>query len=338
MKWLLFLILISGCAQVTSLNMQKHEFGILPSKIIWFQIAGLEEEQLAMLRFQYSAEKKTAFEENTCIGKTWNYNLYNLRNSAETTFLSQLTGKKNIKQNCDDTELRPIWSYLIGNGYNTGILEVGASRPQSLVTFNECGEKGLVFLSSLYYWIRKEEAPGPNTFHYREEIPLVPNQLLYDKTCDKKGCYSSITDDFKSIYQSFKKVSSKHFMIIRDFSYLAALDKKDFTRAKAILSDLERALAEALMNTSNSNEYLVLVTTGDSRLVDMPDQGKQWFDFDKSKSTPQVKRTKLTNLVIATGARAENFCGIYDDSQVFERILSGPKQLGLEMKFINPFK
>lgn len=117
MKWLAILLL-AGCAQVTSLNLKKHEFGILPTKIIWFQIAGLEEEQLAMLRFQYSGERKTAFEENTCIGKTWNYNLYNLRNSAESTFLSQITGKKNVKLNCEDAELRPIWSYLSGNGYN----------------------------------------------------------------------------------------------------------------------------------------------------------------------------------------------------------------------------
>src|SRR6478609_511836 len=128
MKWLLFLIVLTGCAQVTSLNMQKHEFGILPTKIIWFQIAGLEEEQLAMLRFQYSGERKTAFEEHNCMGKTWGYNLYNLRNPAEASFLSQLTGKKNVKMTCEDAELRPIWSYLSGNGYNTGVLEIGSSK------------------------------------------------------------------------------------------------------------------------------------------------------------------------------------------------------------------
>jgi len=338
MKWLLFLLVISGCAQVTSLNMQKHEFGILPTKVIWFQIAGLEEEQLAMLRFQHSGERKTAFEENTCIGKSWNYNLYNLRNSAEASFLSQMTGKKNIKLTCEDASLRPIWSYLSGNGYNTGVFEIGASKTQSLVTMNECGEKGLVFLSSLYFWLRKEPALGSPTFHYREPTPMIPNQLTYDRTCVKQSCSSTITDDFKMIYQSFKKVSYKHFMIIRDFSYLAALDKKDFVMARAILSDIERSLADALANTKNSNEYLVLVTSGDSRYVDMPDQGKQWFEFEKNGSGAQAKRTKLTNLVIATGARAENFCGMYDDSQVFERFLNGPKQLGLEMKFINPFK
>lgn len=337
MKWLVVLLL-AGCAQVTSLNLKKHEFGILPTKIIWFQIAGLEEEQLAMLRFQYSGERKTAFEENTCIGKTWNYNLYNLRNSAESTFLSQLTGKKNVKLNCEDADLRPIWSYLSGNGYNTGILEIGANNSQSLVSLNQCGEKGLMFLSSLYFWLRKEPTAGAETFHYREAIPLKPNQLIYDRSCDKQGCFSSINDDFKSLYQSFKKVSSKHLMIVRDFSYLAALQVKDFQKARTILSDLERSLAEALNYSKDSAEYLVLVTSGDSRFVDMPDQGKQWFEFEKAGANAQVKRTKLTNLVIATGARAENFCGMYDDSQVFERILSGPKQLGLELKFINPFK
>ena len=239
---------------------------------------------------------------------------------------------------CEDTDLRPIWSYLIGNGYNTGIFEIGASKPQSLVSLNKCGEKGLTFLSSLYFWLRKEPVPGAQTFHYREPIPLIQNQLMFDRTCDKQGCFSTITDDFKSLYLSFKKVSNKHLMIVRDFSYLAALDKKDFVKARAILSDLERSLAEALSSAKNSTDYLVLVTSGDSRFVDMPDQGKQWFEFEKGGVNPQVKRTKLTNLVLASGARSENFCGIYDDSQVFERILSGPKQLGLELKFINPFK
>jgi hypothetical protein len=338
MKWLLFLLVISGCAQVTSLNMQQHEFGILPTKIIWFQVAGLEEEQLAMLRFQFSGERKTAFEESTCIGKIWNYNLYNLRNTSQASFMSQLTGKKNVKSSCEDAELRPIWSYLYGNGYNTGIFETGSSDTQSIISMKECGEKGQEFLNSLYVWLRKEPVAGAGTFHYREPLALNQNQVMYDRTCDKQGCSSTIVENFKGLYQSFKKVSNKHLMIVRDFSYLAALDKKDFVKARTILSDLERSVAEALALTKTSNEYLVLVTSGDSRYVDMPDQGKQWYEFEKSGANPQAKRTKLTNLVMATGARSENFCGIYDDSQVFERILSGPKQLGLELKFINPFK
>ena len=336
MKWLVLLSLL-GCAQVTSLNLKKHQFGLLPTKIIWFQVAGLEEEQIAMLRFQQTGEKRTSFEDNTCVGQTWNYNLYKLRNSAESTFLSQMTGKKNIKNNCEDAEMRPIWNYIFSNGYNTGILESGASREQSLVNFNQCGDKGLVFLSSLYYWIRNEPVAGAATFHYSENMEIKPNQLVYDRTCGANDCGSTLLEDFKAVYEKFKKVSQKHLIIVRDFSYLKALEKKDFKKARIILSDLERSYGEALKYADNSN-YLILLTTGDSRFVDMPDQGKDWFQFEKESKGVTMKRTKLTNMVLASGARAENFCGMYDDAQVFERILSGPKQQGLELKIINPFK
>jgi hypothetical protein len=66
--------------------------------------------------------------------------------------------------------------------------------------------------------------------------------------------------------------------------------------------------------------------------------GKAFFESEKDNKNLNVKRSKLTNLVLASGARAENFCGIYEDSDVFDRILSGPKQQGLELKIINPFK
>ena len=336
MKWLLLLLLFS-CAQVTSLNLRKHEFGLLPTKIIWFQVAGLEEEQLAMLRFQQSGEKRTSFEDNICVGKTWNYNLYNIRNSAQNTFLAQMTGKKNIKNSCEDAQLRPIWNYIYGNGYTTAIFESGASKEQTLVAFNQCGESGINFLSSVYYYIRNKPEPGAITFHYSEEIPAKPNELVYDRTCGANDCGSTLLEDFKSVYDRFKKISQKHLIIVRDFSYLKALEKKDFVKAREILSDLDRTYGEALKLT-DSSDYLVLLTTGDSKFVDMPDQGKSWYEFEKDNKNINVKRTKLTNLVLASGSRAENFCGMYEDTQVFERILSGPKKQGLELKTINPFK
>ncbi|MFP5386148.1 MAG: hypothetical protein ACLGHN_08725 [Bacteriovoracia bacterium] len=334
---LIVLLFLVGCAQVTSLNLRKHQFGLLPTKIIWFQVAGLEEEQIAMLRFQQSGEKITSFENNICVGQTWNYNLYQLRSPAELTFLSQITGKKNIKGTCEDATLRPIWSYLHGNNYTTAIIETGATAAQDLLHFNQCGENGLNFLSNIYYYLRTTPAAGASTFHYSEKIPLVQNQLFYDRTCGANDCSSTIFENFRSIYESYKKVSPKHLLIVRDFSYLRALTKKDFGRAKEILVDLERAYGEALRLTA-SNDYMVILTSGESKFVDMPDQGKPWYEFEKENKNAAVKRTKLTNMVLASGARAENFCGMYEDADVFERILSGPKQQGLELKIINPFK
>jgi hypothetical protein len=337
MKWLL-LVLIAGCAQVTSLNMRKHEFGLLPTKIIWFQIAGLDEEHLSMLRFYQAAERKSAFEEAMCVGKTWNYNLYELKPSAQASFLAQLTGKKNVKHSCEDAGLRPIWNYLVANGYNTGVLETGAQGAQSILDYRQCGEAGDEFLSNLYLWQRSQPVSGADTFHYADAAPMKPNVVYYDRSCQKQGCLSTITEDFKSIYQGFSRVSAKHILLVRDFTYLRALEARNFPLLKNILADLERSFAEALKLAGKNSDYLVLLSTGDSRFIDVPDQGKGWYEFEKSGATASVKRAKLTNTVLATGSRAENFCGIYDDSQIFERILSGPKQLGLELKFINPFK
>lgn len=336
MKWIALLFLL-GCAQVTSLNLQKHQFGLLPTKIIWFQVAGLEEEQIAMLRFQHSGERRTSFEENICFGQTWGYNLYDLRTSAELSFLAQITGKKNIKGTCEDVSHRPIWSYLSGNGYTTAILESGAKGSQSLLNLNQCGEAGQSFLKNISYYQRTKPASEAKTFHYAEEVPTKTNEIYYDRTCQKSDCSSTLLEDFRAIYSSYRKVSPKHLMIIRDFSYLHALERKDFSKAKEILNDIERAYREALQFT-NSNDYLVLLSSGESKFIDMPEQGRSWYEYEKESKNISVKRTKLTNLVLASGARAENFCGMYEDSDVFTRILSGPKQQGLELKIINPFK
>lgn len=337
MKWLPFIFLL-GCAQVTSLGLKKHEFGLQPTKIIWFQVAGLEEEQLAMLRFQQPAERRTSFEKNICIGKSWSYNLFELRAPAEATFLSQLTGKKNVKLNCEDASLRPVWSYLSGHGYQTGVLESPVNARESILAMNQCGVEGAEFLKGIYLWSRQRPPVGESTYHTSESVVPQVNVPHFDRSCTGKECSVGINDSFRTLYQAFSKVGQKHLFIVRDFSYLDAIKKKDMLKARQILAQLESAYEEALSFSEKSNDYLILLTTGDSRYVQMPAKGKEWFEFEKKGLHAQVKRRKLANLVLANGSRAENFCGIYEDSEVFERLLSGPKQQGLELKMINPFK
>jgi hypothetical protein len=336
MKWILLLSLL-GCAQITSLNLQKHQFGILPLRIVWFQVAGLEEDHISMIRFREPGEVKTSFEENICFGKSWTYNLYQIRPSARNSFLSQITGKKNIDGTCDDTNQRPIWSYLSESGYQTGILEVGANTENSLVSFNQCGEKGLTFLSNTYLWQRQQAPSGAGTWH-SSDVPLVQNKIFYDRTCGQKSCSSTILEDASAVYERLSRHTRRHVLIVRDFTYLEALQNKDFVRAREILHDLERSYGYFLKLAKESSETLVLLSTADSRFIDMPDQGKPWYEFEKNGANAQARRPELMNMVLASGARAENFCGVYDDSDIFERILSGPKQQGLELKIINPFK
>ncbi len=336
MKWI-FLLSLFGCAQITSLNLQKHEFGILPLRIVWFQVAGLEEEHFSILRFKEVGEARTSFEQNICFGKSWSYNLYQLRPNAKSSFLSQITGKKNIVGNCDDANQRPIWSYLSESGYQSGILEIGANADRSIVSLGQCGEKGLTFLSDTYLWQRKQAPSEASTWH-SSEVPLVQNKVFYDRTCGLKNCSSTIYEDATAVYERLSRHARRHVLIVRDFSYLEALESKDFVKAREILADLERSYGYFVKQSKDSTETLVLLTSGESRFIDMPDQGKSWYEFEKNSTGANVKRVELMNMVVANGARAENFCGIYDDADVFERILTGPKQQGLELKIINPFR
>ena len=290
-----------------------------------------------MIRFREPGEVKTSFEENICFGKSWTYNLYQIRPSAKNSFLSQITGKKNITGTCEDTNQRPIWSYLSASGYQTGILEIGATSDTSLVSLTQCGEKGLTFLSNTYLWQRQMAPSGAGTWH-SSDVPLVQNKIFYDRTCGQKSCSSTILEDASAVYERLSRHTRRHVLIVRDFTYLEAIQNKDFLRAREILHDLERSYGYFLKLAKESSETLVLLSTADSRFIDMPDQGKPWYEFEKNGANAQTKRAELMNMVLASGARAENFCGVYDDSDIFERILSGPKQQGLELKIINPFK
>ena len=92
--YLFALLFLFGCGTSKTISRKDHLFGQRPSKIIWIQIAGLAEEQLAMLRFS-SAEAiaLTNMESMLCFGKAWNYNLLKVRPSARDGFLAQMVGK-----------------------------------------------------------------------------------------------------------------------------------------------------------------------------------------------------------------------------------------------------
>lgn len=338
MRFGVFIVLafLVSCAQVTSLNLKKHEFGQQPNRIVWFQIAGLDEEHLSMLRFGQNQGALTSFEYALCVGKSWDYSLSQLRNSAPIAFMNQVTGKKSSKNNCEDTENKAVWNYLASSGYRAGILEIKPDPKDSLLSVVPC-EKGPDFLKSLHMWEMSKAPQGASTFHYVEPIVMKEDVVSYDRTCQEKGCFASIANNFNAIYGQFQKNSVKNIFIVRDFSYLKALKEKNFALAKEILRDLDKALWTAYENSRKQGD-LILVSTAETMMIDFPDQGKNWYEFEKNGSQASVKRQKLMNTVFAFGARSENFCGLYDDATLLERMFSSPRQQGLEFKFINPFK
>lgn len=338
MKWaIVTLALLCGCAQVTSLNLRRHQFGMQPVKIIWFQVAGLDEEHLAMLRFGYpTVDNKTELENAVCVGHAWSFNLYHLRPTAASSFVAQLTGKKDIKATCEDWKQRPLWNYLASHGFTSGIIEVDARANESLASSRDC-EDGQKFLGESTLWLMQPSSPANTTPYLPSEAQTYKPGVYWDRSCNSRGCGSTLSSVLASLYSPFNKRAGKHVFIVRDFSFLHALERKDIVAAREILRDIDRGVGAFMRAAEGKDDMLVVVSGGGAVDLDFPAEGKDWQQFEKTGAQAYPRRGELNIPVFAQGARAENFCGIYEESQIFERVLSGPKQQGLELKVINPF-
>jgi hypothetical protein len=333
------LILLAGCAQVTGLNMRKHQFGRQPTKIVWIQVAGLDHEQLAMLRFNATnAEEKTVLESSTCYGQAWSFNLYNLRPTAQGAMLAQVTGKKDITGSCEDWQLKPLWGYLADNGYKNGILELDARPEESLLTSKRCEGKGTTYLDESILWVMQANNPmGAESYLPMVSQEFKPGRIYWDKTCNAQGCGTALRTSLGSVYRQFAKNSARHLLLVRDFSFKHALERQSLSAAREVLREIDKTVENFYQLAEARDDVLVLVTGAGSVDIDFPAEGKDWQNFDLKGVGAMPRRGELTVPVFAYGARAENFCGMYEESQIFERMTTSPKKQGLELKIINPF-
>ena len=336
-KFLSFLMLF-GCAQVTSLNLQKHQFGKLPTKIVWIQVAGLSEEHLALLKYSYpGADSKTAFENSLCIGKAWEYDLYNIRPAASSGFMSQMTGQRNIKNTCEDYAQKPIWSYVIAKGYKAGVFEGESSKEESILKSQEC--ESPEFLQGLRVW-RMDRKPPANAkfFHVEENTEFKANEVYYDRSCLSGDCFSSISANVEKTFESFSRNANNYLYIVRNFKYDSFLRAKKTVKAKEELIQINKTIAYFQELAQKRGDFLLLVTSSAARHAEFPRKGKEWSEYEKKGSGFVAEKSDLMSSVFVNGARAENFCGIYEQAEIMPRIFSGAKQQGLELTIINPFK
>lgn len=337
-KILLFITLI-GCAQVTSLNLKKHQFGKLPVKIVWLQVAGLTEEHLAMLKYSYpTVDVKTSFENSLCMGKTWAYNLYDIRPEASSGFLSQITGKKNIKNSCEDFKLQPIWSYMLPKGYKVGIFEGESSQKQSLLySRSSCNNND--FLKDVHFWRMDKKAPsGSKDFHVEAISNFYPNEVYYDKSCLSGECFTTVANNVTKVFESFSRNTNNYLYIVRNFKYAQKIKENRVSEARDELTQLNKIVAYFQGLANKRNDFLLLVTSAEPVHTEFPRSGKEWGAYEKAGKFFKAKKSNLMGTVMVSGARAENFCGIYDQSDILPRIFSGAKQQGLELTIINPFQ
>lgn len=330
--------LIVACAQVTSLNLRKHQFGKLPTKIVWIQVAGLSEEHLALLKYSYpTADIKTAFEKSLCVGKAWEYNLYDIRPEPAAGFLSQMTGKKNIKNSCEDYSQRPIWSYMLAKGYKAGVFEGRTGPGQSLLEAAKCGKED--FLQGLRLWKMERNPPkGAEFFHVEETVEFRPQQVYYDRSCLSGDCFSSLSANVEKTFETFSRNTGNYLYILRNFRFLEHLKSGNPSRAKEELAQLDKIVDYFQDIAEKRNDFLLLITSSGARDAEFPTQGNRWEEYERAGKNFAAKKSDLISSVFVNGARAENFCGIYEQSEILSRVFSGAKQQGLELTIINPFK
>ncbi len=341
-NFFLFLILtLLGCARTQTLNLVPHQYSERPNHIVWIQLAGFSEEHIPLLKFNVSdAEFKTNLEQVDCVGKMWSFNLFQLRPSAHLSFLSQLTGTKNIQGSCSDFDRAPLWTKLEEIGYSTSILENGAVGSQSLESSTVCsGFKFLNLEKERFFRMGPDLDSSKKSFHYQDSLEQL-NQytkagLYYDRSCQKGVCYSALSNNFKSLWQQVTKTNSKTLFVIRDFNFQKALLKKDLGLAKESLLEIDRIVGELRKN--QNKELLIVVSGGESLPLEFPLQGKQWAEFEKNGKNLFYKSSSLIAPVLASGAMAENFCGIFDEAEMYNRLLYKPNEKKFNWDYLKPF-
>jgi hypothetical protein len=332
------LLLIVSCTQVTSLNLKNHQFGRHPSKIFWIQVAGLEQEHWSILKFaNASSQDSVSAERMNCVGQTWAYNLYHIRPSAKDSMLAQIIGKKNIQNTCADYEQKPIWYYLSKSSYQTLIIENDSQKEESILNALSCENSANYRNGPMYFILSNQFDQSYKKFHFSDKLNFESGVAMFDNTCREDGCYLPLSNSVLNLNEKLIAENSKSLIIVRDFSYQHALKKNNFKKAVEALSEIEKLISNLQDKANQNQEILVLVTSVSPIGLEFPLEGKDWLDYEQGKKFPTYKNTKLTSSVLALGARAENFCGLYEESDILERILTSPKQQGLELKMFNPF-
>lgn len=327
---LILIGLLGSCSQVETLSLKQHSFNQTANKIIWLQIPGLTEEHFAMLRFSLvSSKQTTSFENMSCMGKMWNYNLYGIRPMAHTSFLTQMLGTKNIKNSCEDYGKKPLWSFIDKQGFVAGAIEFGVNSKESLSNAWSCQDDQLM-KKDLVLWKMSKVRKNSSLFHYQGKGYFSKGQVYYDKSCQGGGCYTSLLNNVKSLWKRFSNSNPKSVFIVRDFSYLKALKKRNISAARESLLEIEKVHNYFQNELSKDKNTLLLLTTAEGIRFEFPKRGRDWAQYESSGKHVVFRKSDLMSTVIANGAGAENFCGIYEESEVLKRTVWRPKSKNIE--------
>lgn len=333
-------LLLSSCSRFHLLGMQKHEFSVQPKHIIWFQVAGLSEEHVGMLRFASTTnERKTALESMECLGKMWSYNFYKLRPQSAQGFLSQMIGKDDITGTCQDYGHAALWKPFDLLSYKTYILESGTKSEDTVLRSLDCESATPTekFLDEVTVWNMGKVRPGfeSKLFHYQDKLieGFDKPGHYFDRACQEGSCFSSLSENVRSLFKRMGAEKKNYVFIVRDFSFESKLKEGKIAEAREILFELEKLIGFFKTEAGTDPVMQVVVTSSAARPIEFPDQGIPWLEFENQGKNILYKKTALTAPAFSFGASSENFCGFFSETEVFSRLLwfkTGKDRKGLE--------
>lgn len=332
----LFVILFQGCARVQTLNMENHRYSERPKNVVWIQVPGLSIELIALLKLiNKDANEKSNLERSQCVGKFWNYNLFEMQPDSKNGTISQINGSKNIKGTCDDFIQKPVWRYFREMGYKTAVFEQINSLDESILRSRSCGtNESYIDNEDLFLIMSKQKLTEDGEFH-RLERNWPANGIRFDKACLSGACASTLEANVTDFYQDWAKFSYNQFLLIRTFNLEKAIKEKDLNKIKESLSELNRLIGFFRQRISMNSTLLV---TGSGAIdVQYPNTQKAWLDFERSGKSISFNASNLYSTSFAYGAMAENFCGLYGESEILKRILYLPPGKRFDWDYLMPF-
>ncbi len=333
MNKLLMILFFFGCSQVHRIGLKDHTFSAHPKKVVWIQVAGFDLNHIGLLKFTgWNKSRGTVFTNFICTGSTWQYDLFDLRPSAYSSMYSQVTGKNNSTGNtCKDYENSPYWNVLsTEKEFDYVLIEQGANSKETLSKGMSCPQKKNWFENG-YFISRSGNKKNKEeiNYHYSESKKLLKNTIYQDRSCKNKRCFTTLNQVTSSLLENTLLKKSKYVIHVRDFTYLRALERGDYKGAAEILIDFENVYKLLSERYSNS-ELLFLITGVGGRSFNYPAMGKAWKNFE-NKGRGISSRSSLLSPVLSYGARSENFCGIYNQSEIFNRLFYVKKKFRLEI-------
>ena len=322
-----FISFLSGCGQVKTINLKRHQFSTAPTQVVWLQVAGLKPEHFSMIRFgENTSEKVMAMEKATCVANLWNYNLYDLRPTAAESFYGQVYGSKNVSGQCRDYKRSPFWMGLAPQEYHVAILESTnnfswSDRKEACLDDQEVANE----IKSHYrrvghFKMQKSPTQSPLTFHYQEKKELQTGQKYYDRSCQSGECFARLSDNARFLWENFSTDYQRKILIVQDDSYLNALREQDYSKAQEILYEIEKTYAYFARIQSNRSDFLLILSSAEAVGLEMPKSIDDWTRFFSGGKNLVSKTTTLDSMLFAQGARAENFCGVYQEAEVAHRL------------------